>query len=81
MSMDGRFRPMTVGPTIAANACMDCQPDIHVVPSVSGVTGQPVPVVTVHHAGCCPWALRYVGAPQAIAAGDAGIVIHMRAEE
>ncbi|MFG2109475.1 hypothetical protein [Micromonospora chersina] len=72
---------MTIDQTIAMNACPDCPADVTVVPSRSGITGKPVPVVTVSHQPTCPWAVRYVGAPLAIAAGEAGIVIHMRAEE
>lgn len=70
--------PMTA---IAANACMDCPADVTVIPSQSGVSGEPVLTVTVAHQACCPWALRFVGAPLAIAAGPAGIVIHRRGAE
>lgn len=72
---------MTIDPAIAMNACPDCPADVAVVPSRSGITGTPVPVVTVSHQPTCPWALRFVGAPLAIAAGAPGIVIQMRATE
>ncbi|WP_158289938.1 hypothetical protein [Micromonospora sp. S4605] len=63
---------------IKALACADCPAEVNVIPSVSGVTGRPLGVVSVIHADSCPWAARYVGAPLAIVARPEGILIHFR---
>ncbi|MGV9805557.1 hypothetical protein [Micromonospora chersina] len=57
-------------------ACPDCPAAIALVPSISGVTGERVPVVTVRHARTCPWAGRYIGVNPVTIHGSMGILIH-----